>query len=170
MPARSHGVRPSLSYIMRTISLFLSTAVRARETACKLTRAPAWLDIWDVNMTFGWKQREGISFFDSFLTWFRSWRSVEYIWWKCMQAIQGFLLGGHKSPPVKHKHVLSPPAKLPLITEDLPGWAPVGVYFDNQFNSSGLVGWAAVPSSANLARLGHFLPASQAGFRVRLFL
>ncbi len=34
------------------------------------------------------------------------------------------LWGVHKSAPVRHKHMLSPPAfSIPLITEDLPGWA-----------------------------------------------
>ncbi len=41
---------------------------------------------------------------------------------KCTQAVQGGLLGGHKSTPVKHKHILFPPAcSSPLITKALPG-------------------------------------------------
>jgi hypothetical protein len=40
------------------------------------------------------------------------------------------LLGGQKSAPVRHKHVLFPPACIsPLITEDLLGQAAAGVYF-----------------------------------------
>ncbi len=41
---------------------------------------------------------------------------------KCTQAVQSGLLGGHKSTPVKHKHMLFPPAcSSPLITETMPG-------------------------------------------------
>jgi len=37
-------------------------------------------------------------------------------------SCSGFPSRGHKSTPVKHKHVLFPPAcNSPLITEDLPG-------------------------------------------------
>jgi hypothetical protein len=49
-----------------------------------------------------------------------------------MQAVQGCLLRGHKSTPVKHKHMLLPPAcSSPLITEDLPGSWP-GQYMRNE--------------------------------------
>ncbi len=42
-----------------------------------------------------------------------------------MQAVQGGLLGGHKSTPVEHKNMLFPPAcSSPLITEDRPGSWP----------------------------------------------
>ncbi len=44
---------------------------------------------------------------------------------KCTQAVQDGLLGGHKCSPVKHKHMLLPPAcSFPLIIEDLPGSRP----------------------------------------------
>jgi hypothetical protein len=40
------------------------------------------------------------------------------------------LLGGNKSTPVRHKHMLFPPACIsPLITEDLPGRVAAVVYF-----------------------------------------
>jgi len=45
--------------------------------------------------------------------------------WKCTQAVQIGLSGGHKCTPVKHKHMLLPSAcSSPLITEDLPGSWP----------------------------------------------
>ncbi len=47
---------------------------------------------------------------------------------KWTQAVQGCLLGGHKSTPAKHRHLLFPPSTQlpppPLITEDLPGSWP----------------------------------------------
>ncbi len=37
------------------------------------------------------------------------------------KVVDGDLLGGHRSTPVRHKHMLFPPACIfPLITEDLP--------------------------------------------------
>jgi hypothetical protein len=40
-----------------------------------------------------------------------------------MLAIQGGILGGHKSAPVSHKHMLSHPSfSSPLINEDLLAW------------------------------------------------
>ncbi len=48
---------------------------------------------------------------------------------KCTQAVQGGFLGGHKSTPVKHKHMPFPPAcSSPLITKDLPGSCWTGRY------------------------------------------
>jgi hypothetical protein len=44
---------------------------------------------------------------------------------KVYASCPGWPSGGHKSPPVKHKHVLFPPAcSSPLITEALPGSWP----------------------------------------------
>ncbi len=41
-----------------------------------------------------------------------------------LSTVQGGILRGHKSTPVRHKHMLSPPAcSSPLIIEDLPGQA-----------------------------------------------
>ncbi len=34
--------------------------------------------------------------------------SIGYESWKCTQAVQGGILGGHKSSPVRHKFMLSP--------------------------------------------------------------
>jgi hypothetical protein len=49
---------------------------------------------------------------------------------KCTLAVLGGILGGYKSAPVRHKHMLSPPAfSSLLINEDLPGQAAAGVYF-----------------------------------------
>jgi hypothetical protein len=51
--------------------------------------------------------------------------SIGYESRMCTQAVQGGLLRGHQSTPVKHKHMLFPPAcSSPLITEDLPGSRP----------------------------------------------
>jgi hypothetical protein len=45
---------------------------------------------------------------------------IGYESWKCKQAVYGGLLGSQKSSPVKHKHMLFPPAcSSLLITEDL---------------------------------------------------
>ena len=47
-----------------------------------------------------------------------------------MQAVQGGLLGGQKSSPVRHKYMLSPADfSSPLINEDLPGQATACIYF-----------------------------------------
>ncbi len=51
---------------------------------------------------------------------------------KCTLDVQGGILGGHKSAPVSHKHMLSQPSfSSPLINEDLParGRAAACVYF-----------------------------------------
>jgi hypothetical protein len=46
------------------------------------------------------------------------------------QAVQGGLLGGQKSSPVRHKYMLSPAGfSSPLINEDLPGQAAACIYF-----------------------------------------
>jgi hypothetical protein len=48
---------------------------------------------------------------------------------KCTPAIQGGLLVGHKSTPVKHTHILFPPAcSYPLITEALAGPVHENIY------------------------------------------
>ncbi len=48
-------------------------------------------------------------------------RHVDRILIKCMLAVQGGILGGHKSAPVSHKHMLSLRAfSSPIINEDLP--------------------------------------------------
>ncbi len=64
---------------------------------------------------------------------FRRETSMEYESRECMQAVQGGLLGGHKSTPVKHKHMLfSPACSSPLITEDLAGsWPGQYMRMDN---------------------------------------
>jgi hypothetical protein len=55
---------------------------------------------------------------------------------KSKQADQGGLLRDHKSTPVKHKHMPSPPAcSSPRITEDLPGSWPVHEKMDSSNNS-----------------------------------
>jgi hypothetical protein len=47
----------------------------------------------------------------------------------------GGLLGGHKSPPIRHKHMLSPPAFIfPLVNEDLPAGPQLCLPFDNWFS------------------------------------
>jgi hypothetical protein len=54
--------------------------------------------------------------------------SIGYKSQKSTHAVQGGLLGGHKSAPVRH--MLFPPAlSSPLINDDLPGQATAGVYF-----------------------------------------
>jgi hypothetical protein len=46
-----------------------------------------------------------------------------------MQAVQGGLLGGHKSSPVRHKYMLySTDFSSPLINEDLQGQAACSLY------------------------------------------
>ncbi len=50
---------------------------------------------------------------------------------QCTHSFQGGLPGDHKSPPVRHKHMLSSP-NLQLPTKKMKicgGWAEAGVYF-----------------------------------------
>jgi hypothetical protein len=51
-----------------------------------------------------------------------------------MLAVQGGLLGGHKSAPVNHKHMLSQPSfSSPLINEDLPAGPQLVFTLKNRF-------------------------------------
>ncbi len=53
---------------------------------------------------------------------------------KCTLAVQGGLLGGHKSAPVSHKHMLSPRAfSSRLINEDLPAGRQLVFTLNNRF-------------------------------------
>jgi hypothetical protein len=52
-----------------------------------------------------------------------------------MLAVQGGILGGHKSAPVSHKHMLSHPSfSSPLINEDLPAGPQLVFTLDNRFS------------------------------------
>jgi hypothetical protein len=49
-------------------------------------------------------------------------------------AVQGGMLGGHKSAPVSHKHMLSPRAfSSPLINKDLPAGPQLVFTLNNRF-------------------------------------
>ena len=50
---------------------------------------------------------------------------------KCTLAVQGGILGGHKSAPVSHKHMLS--FSPPLINEDLPAGPQLVFTLKNRF-------------------------------------
>jgi hypothetical protein len=51
-----------------------------------------------------------------------------------MLAVQGGILGGHKSAPVSHKHMLSHPSfSSPLINEDLPAGPQLVFTLNNRF-------------------------------------
>jgi hypothetical protein len=51
-----------------------------------------------------------------------------------MLAVQGGILGGHKSAPVSHKHMLSNPSvSSPLINEDLPAGPQFVFTLNNRF-------------------------------------
>jgi hypothetical protein len=51
-----------------------------------------------------------------------------------MLAVQGGILGGHKSAPVSHKHMLSHPSfSSSLINEDLPAGPQVVFTLNNRF-------------------------------------
>jgi hypothetical protein len=51
-----------------------------------------------------------------------------------MHAVQGGILGGHKSAPVSHKHKLSQPSfSSPLVNEDLPAGPQLVFTFNNRF-------------------------------------
>ena len=51
-----------------------------------------------------------------------------------MLAVQGGILGGHKSAPVLHKHMLSHPSfSSPLINEDLPSGTQLVFTLNNRF-------------------------------------
>ncbi len=53
---------------------------------------------------------------------------------KCTLAVQGGILGGHKSAPVSHKHMLSQPSfSSPLINEDLPAGPQLVFTLNNRF-------------------------------------
>jgi hypothetical protein len=51
-----------------------------------------------------------------------------------MLAVQGGILGGHKSAPVCHKHMLSQPSfSPPVINEDLPAGPQLVFTLNNRF-------------------------------------
>jgi hypothetical protein len=53
---------------------------------------------------------------------------------KCTLAVQGGILGGHKSDPVSHKHMLSQPSfSSPLRNEDLPAKPQLVFTLNNRF-------------------------------------
>ncbi len=81
--------------------------------------------------------------------WFRSWRSLGYVWWKCTQAVLGF-----QSTLVKHEHMLFPPAcGSPLKTEDLPSmprsWCLLSI---TGLAALGSAKWYGTPSEASIIR------------------
>jgi hypothetical protein len=51
-----------------------------------------------------------------------------------LKDVQGGILGGHKSAPVSHKHMLSQPSfSSPLINEDLPAGPQLVFTLNNRF-------------------------------------
>ncbi len=94
---------------------------------------------------------------------FRCETLIEYESQKCKQAVQGGLLGGHRSTSVKHKHILFPPAcSSSHITEALPSsWPGQNMRTDNpeqqsQYSTSSL-------SASNASKGGSYMsPTSQA--------
>ena len=70
--------------------------------------------------------------------------SIGYESGKCTLAVQGGILGGHKSAPVSHKRMLSQPSfSSPLINEDLPAGPQLVFTFNNRFSRTG---WAVSQS------------------------
>ena len=57
--------------------------------------------------------------------------SIGYESGKCTLAVQGGILGGHKSAPVSHKHM--PSFSPPLINEDLPAGPQLVFTLSNRF-------------------------------------
>jgi len=70
--------------------------------------------------------------------WKLRWKtSIEYESGKCTLAVQGGILGGHKSAPLSHKHMLSQQSfSFTLINEDLPAGPQLMFTLNNRFRDT----------------------------------
>ncbi len=69
---------------------------------------------------------------------------------KCMLAVQGGILGGHKSVPVSHKHMLSHSSfSSPLINKDLQAGPQLVFTLNNRFSATKHVTVCFQPSQAD---------------------